>query len=248
MPRTATPAQSNSSRANGAQSNGPKTDAGKQVSSRNALKHGLAAEHCIIPGEDINRFNHLLEDILSRRPNAGELELSILRGLAQDLWRLERIRHLSREAHLLRITLQQEEVDEAWANPSADLRATVAMAMELGPKGDIKNFAVYESRIHRHLKQALQELESFEKQLSRRAEPAKNVVKFPSPQSKPPARTNEPEAASTPVKVMACGSSRTFVAEVSANPVANDHTNAPAGPGSALSHPRKGAADPPKSA
>jgi len=241
MPRTTTQAQSNSSRANGAQSHGPKTEAGKQVSSRNALKHGLAAEHCILPGEDVNRFNHLLDDILSRRPNAGELELTVLRGIAQDLWRLERIRHLSREAHLLRIALQQEEVDKTWVDPTPDLRATVAMAMELGPKGDIKNFAVYESRIHRHLKQAFQELAAIEKQLCRASITAQKAAKLsPSPRQTT-VRTNEPETHPTPEKAMACGSSRAFVPVASPGSARNCQTNEAAEFGFAPSHPLEGA-------
>ncbi|MEO8662385.1 MAG: hypothetical protein ABI693_28240 [Bryobacteraceae bacterium] len=224
MAKTMTPAQRKSSRRNGSTSRGPITEKGKKVSSINALKHGLAAEHSILPGESMGRFDDLLEDIIRRRPNAGELELALLRGLAQDLWRLERARHLSRDAHALRMRLQEDEVDEAWDNPNYDLRATVALAFELGPTGDIKNFAIYESRIHRHIKQVLQELETIEQLLPQLDEPAVDpgqedpdeqgphsqgpqIVPFPQPPTEPEttARTNEPETDSTPVDSSACG-------------------------------------------
>jgi hypothetical protein len=224
MAKTMTPAQRKASRENGSTSRGPITEAGKKISSINALKHGLAAEHSIIPGESMGRFDDLLEDIIRRRPNAGELELTLLRGLAQDLWRLERARHLSRDAHALRMRLQEDEVDESWVNPNCDLRATVALAFELGPQGDIKNFSIYESRIHRHIKQTLQELQMIEELLPQLDEPpihpseedpdeqgpysqGPQIVPFPQPPTEPEtaARTNEPESGSTQVDSVSCG-------------------------------------------
>ena len=223
MPKTMTPARRNASRANGSTSKGPITEAGKKISSINALKHGLAAEHIVIPGESMGRFDDLLEDIIRRRPNAGELELTLLRGLAQDLWRLERARHLSRDAHVLRIRMQEEEVNEDWSNPNCDLRATVAFSFELGKEGDIKNYALYESRIHRHIKQTLQELETIEKLLPQLGPPDNDpyeedtddqrpdgqgpqIVPFPEPPADPSTteKTNEPEWDSTPAESAAC--------------------------------------------
>jgi len=224
MAKTMTPAKRQASRDNGKKSKGPVTEAGKKVSSTNALKHGLAAEHIVIPGESMGRFDDLLEDIIRRRPNAGELELTLLRGLAQDLWRLERARHLSRDAHILRIRMQEDEVNEDWSNPNCDLRATVAFNFELGKEGDIKNYALYESRIHRHIKQTLQELETIEKLLPQIDPPDNDpyeedaedqgpdgqgpqIVPFPEPSAEPETvpRTNEPESDSTPVDSASCG-------------------------------------------
>ncbi len=49
-------AQRQASRANGAKSKGPTTPEGKAVSKFNGLKHGLRAEHVILPGEDPAAF------------------------------------------------------------------------------------------------------------------------------------------------------------------------------------------------
>ena len=49
-------------RRNAAKSTGPKTAEGKQVTRLNALKHGLQAEHVVIPGEDPEEFEALSID------------------------------------------------------------------------------------------------------------------------------------------------------------------------------------------
>jgi len=227
MPKTITEKHRIASRSNGSRSNGPKTTAGKNNSCRNAYKHGLAAEHIVIPGESMDRFDDLLEDILSRRPYAGELELTFLRGLAQDLWRLERARHLSRDTHMLRMRRQESEVEEKWINPTSDLRATISFQYELGPKGDIKNMALYESRIHRHIKQTLQELAMVEELLPQLDPPdlepqeedspepnGLHLVPCPTPETvtgelhsliDETETTNEPEWDSTPLNASTCG-------------------------------------------
>ena len=48
--------KSESARINGAKSRGPKTEAGRQRSSQNALKHGLTAETLVLPTEDPAEF------------------------------------------------------------------------------------------------------------------------------------------------------------------------------------------------
>ncbi len=48
--------QRQASRANGAKSRGPKSPEGKAVSKFNGLKHGLRAEHVVLPGEDPAAF------------------------------------------------------------------------------------------------------------------------------------------------------------------------------------------------
>jgi hypothetical protein len=46
-------------RANAVKSKGPRSLAGKRRSSRNAMKHGLTADHTLLPGEDAEEFRGL---------------------------------------------------------------------------------------------------------------------------------------------------------------------------------------------
>ena len=86
----ATEKQIIANRANAQLSTGPRSFAGKQRSSKNAIKHGLTA-HTIIAGEDREdyiRFRGELQRAL--RPN-GRLESELVRQIADLQWRMRRI-------------------------------------------------------------------------------------------------------------------------------------------------------------
>ena len=50
--------------ANSQHSTGPRTEAGKAVSSQNALKHGLTAQTVLLPGEDEAAYRKMCEGFL----------------------------------------------------------------------------------------------------------------------------------------------------------------------------------------
>ena len=90
----ATQSQIEANRNNAKQSTGPRTQAGKQRSSRNALKHGLRAEQSVIPGEDPADFErHLTEFDDTFHPNTA-YERALVRQMADAEWRLQRISRL----------------------------------------------------------------------------------------------------------------------------------------------------------
>jgi len=55
--------QKRANRLNAKKSTGPKTEAGKEKSRFNALVHGLRAESTLLPGEDVNRFDQVLDSL-----------------------------------------------------------------------------------------------------------------------------------------------------------------------------------------
>ena len=73
-------------RANAQLSTGPRTPTGKCTSSRNALKHGLAAGTLIIPGEDPAAFESLLESLLTEHQPANTTEELLVHQMAQSFW------------------------------------------------------------------------------------------------------------------------------------------------------------------
>src|SRR5690348_7896825 len=83
-------AKSQSSRANGAKSRGPKTDAGKQRSSQNAVKHGLTSQTLVLPCEDPADYQRLLDSYIDYFHPGGPVELDLVHEMVAAKWRLNR--------------------------------------------------------------------------------------------------------------------------------------------------------------
>jgi hypothetical protein len=87
----ATPAQIAANRRNALKSTGPRTAAGKAASSRNALRHGLAARSAVVLGEDpadLARFRAELMAALAPRDGREEFLAEVAAAAA---WRLRRV-------------------------------------------------------------------------------------------------------------------------------------------------------------
>lgn len=87
-----------SSRINGAKSRGPVTTSGKRRSSRNSLKHGLAANcFLILEGEDPRSYSALSNSIHRQlRPiDATEEQLALI--VVNCIWRQRRIERIEQD-------------------------------------------------------------------------------------------------------------------------------------------------------
>jgi hypothetical protein len=83
-----------SNRRNSALSTGPKTNAGKQVVGKNALKHGLLSKEIVITKgegqEDPNEYKNLLSRLVDDLDPEGPLEEMLVERIAVCYWRLRR--------------------------------------------------------------------------------------------------------------------------------------------------------------
>jgi hypothetical protein len=86
-------------RANALHSTGPRTEAGKQRSSLNALRHGLTARTAVLPTEDPAAYQRHIQQFLDEYQPAAATETQLVHELANTAWRLNRIPFL--EAELL---------------------------------------------------------------------------------------------------------------------------------------------------
>jgi len=73
-------------------STGPRTEAGKAVSSMNSLKHGLTSRKVVLPGENQAGFDRLHNQLLSEHAPVGALETELVAEIVACLWRLQRAR------------------------------------------------------------------------------------------------------------------------------------------------------------
>ena len=78
-------------------STGPRTAAGKQCSSLNALRHGLTAASPVLPSEDPAAYQHHCRQFLDEYQPATPTESHLTQELADTAWWLNRIPFLEAE-------------------------------------------------------------------------------------------------------------------------------------------------------
>ena len=83
--------QSVANRANAKLSTGPKTQAGKTQSSKNAWKHGLTAKGLVIKGENPKDFDLVRAEFEAQFKPQNALQFELVERLAVTAWRLRRI-------------------------------------------------------------------------------------------------------------------------------------------------------------
>ncbi len=86
-------------RANTQHSTGPRTEAGKQRSSLNAIRHGLSAQTVVLPSEDPAAYQSHRRQFFAEYQPATPTETQLVQELIDTSWRLNRIPLL--EADLL---------------------------------------------------------------------------------------------------------------------------------------------------
>ncbi len=95
-----TEAQITANRRNSQLSTGPRSEAGKDIARRNALRHGLAARTLVVaPWEDADEFAAFAADLRADLAPAGACEEALAQRIVLCAWRLERICRI--EADLL---------------------------------------------------------------------------------------------------------------------------------------------------
>jgi hypothetical protein len=72
-------------------STGPRTEAGKLISRRNALEHGLRAELLLLDGEDPAVYEMLREDLFEEFAPATAYEAQLVERIVTLVWRWRRI-------------------------------------------------------------------------------------------------------------------------------------------------------------
>jgi hypothetical protein len=77
-------------RLNASKSTGPKTEAGKQRSRRNAVRHGLTAETVIGSLEDAEDYREFQAAVIADYDAQSAVERELVQRLASLLWRLRR--------------------------------------------------------------------------------------------------------------------------------------------------------------
>jgi hypothetical protein len=146
-------------RANSQHSTGPRTEAGKQRSAQNALRHGLTARSAVTPSEDQAAYQLHLRQFLDEYKPATASETQMVQQLADTSWRINRIPML--EADIL-ARLESSNSGSDSPNPSPEPPAfDIVDAHRL-----LANLTLNSTRLSRQFQKTLEQLR--EVQLDRR--------------------------------------------------------------------------------
>jgi hypothetical protein len=113
--------------ANAQHSTGPRTEAGKQRSSLNALRHGLTGQIVVMPTEDMEAYQRHVQSFVNEYRPKGATETQLVQSLADAAWRLNRVSVL--ETNLLTHDIVYEDFPNH--ESTHEMREAIAIAAAL---------------------------------------------------------------------------------------------------------------------
>ncbi|HEY7088702.1 MAG TPA: hypothetical protein VH518_11475 [Tepidisphaeraceae bacterium] len=140
-----------SNRRNAQKSTGPRTAEGKAASSRNAVKHGIFADHMLIPGEDDEQFRQHKDGMLRSFDPRDPLEQQLVEQVVWMFWRIKRIRQAEQE--LYRRAMKDGQ----------SIGVALLDLME-SPKGTLERLHQYERRIESTMHRCINQLRAKRKE------------------------------------------------------------------------------------
>jgi hypothetical protein len=147
-------------RANAKQSTGPKTQAGKQRSSLNALRHGLTGQIVVMPTKDLQAYQLHLKSFADEYLPKGATEAHLVQALADASWRLNRVAAL--ETNLLTLGIA------GGAHPFSDSPSQVQDAMSIvaaleSQSKALANLSMHSQRLSRQFERTVVQLRELQK-------------------------------------------------------------------------------------
>jgi hypothetical protein len=143
-----TPNRAEINRANSQHSTGPKTEAGKKLSSINALRHGLTGQIVVMPTEDLEAYQSHLKTFTDEYQPAGATEANLVQALADTSWRLNRVAAL--ETNLLTLGTTRQDAMSIVASLESQSKA-------------LSNLSLHTQRLSRQFEKTVTQLRQIQK-------------------------------------------------------------------------------------
>ncbi len=173
--------------ANRSNASGPHrmTEAGKQAVRSNAIRHGLATRvHVLLPGEDQNFFNEILDSLRAEyAPSTTQQEL-LVHQIAESYWRILRARNME-SGSLLQVEADFASLYNVESSPEDDLTRGAQLGLALSKNGKMfDKLSRYETTAERSYYRAIHELQKIQKNKPNR-DPQEAVMPSPEPTPTP---------------------------------------------------------------
>jgi hypothetical protein len=146
-------------RANAQHSTGPRTEAGKQRTKLNALRHGLTGQTVVLPTEDHAAYERHSQSFLDEYQPKGATETQLVQSMIDSSWRINRAAAVETNLFSLGITEMEDRV------PANQPDADAALAMALAFREHSRAFAqisIYSQRLARQFERALEQLRAIQ--------------------------------------------------------------------------------------
>jgi hypothetical protein len=148
-----TPNRAEINRNNSQHSTGPKTEAGKQRSSLNALRHGLTGQIVVMPTEDLRAYQLHLTSFTDEYNPKGATEANLVQALADTSWRLNRVAALETNLLTLGIANGGSPIDDAMS---------IVASLESQSKA-LSNLSLHSQRLSRQFERTVAQLRDLQK-------------------------------------------------------------------------------------
>lgn len=159
-----------SARANGAKSRGPVTAEGRRKSSMNAIKHGLTAKTLVLPNEDPDEYQQMLDSYIEQFQPAGQIELDLIHEMAAAKWRQGRLWAV--ETEFLAQKMQELECRLKGDYPDQEIARLTLAFRALSGTECLTSIHRIEARLERAYSRALRNLLQLQAFRQRSATPA----------------------------------------------------------------------------
>ncbi len=136
------------------------TEAGQQAVRGNAIRHGLAAKaHIVLPGEDRNFYNEILQSLRAEYAPATTQQEILVQEIAQNYWRLMRARNME-TGSLLSVEQNFARMYQVDSCPADDLTRSAQLATAFANNGKLfDKISRYQTAAERSYYRAIRELQ-----------------------------------------------------------------------------------------
>src|SRR5690348_5344782 len=142
-------------RKNAQKSTGPRSIDGRARSSMNALRHGITGQVSIMTAEDRGAHDKFVQELIESLQPEGAVELQFASVIAEDFWRLQRIRAVENDMLALGNFSDAAAIDVD--HPEIHASLTRAQTF-LDQSKDFERLTLYEQRINRAIEKNRKQL------------------------------------------------------------------------------------------
>jgi hypothetical protein len=143
---TASQARVDANRQNAQSSTGPRTEAGKQKSALNSVRHGFTGQTIVLPADQVEAYQHFSEGLLKELAPVGVHETALAHSIMSSRWRMHQIASMESAIYALGF----REYGAQFSDETPEMAAAMARAITFErQRPQLERLRRYESQMNR---------------------------------------------------------------------------------------------------